>query len=263
MVHCKVGRIIQPLFIALVMNFVLIGYVFAGIENRPLNTDEATVLDKGKFVIATGATFLRQHNSDKEFDWVTDFEYGILNNLEFDVEVPYKVLYFKDNNDQKDINGLGDVATWLEFAYLKEKEILPGASVAFSVKTHTGNNRKNLGTGKNNYQFVLLFTKNINKLCTSVNFGYTIVGKPADLAWKNTLSYNLALEYTLNDKFLLVWEIYGQTNQDKEANRDPLDTLAGMVYTFNDHLAVDFGIGAGLTTASPDLRVTSGVTYSF
>jgi len=35
---------------------------------------EATLLEKSKFVVASGAEFLRQPNYDKKLNWPTDFE---------------------------------------------------------------------------------------------------------------------------------------------------------------------------------------------
>ena len=62
---------------------------------------------------------------------------------------------------------------------------------------------------------------------------------------------------------MLVGEIYGQTNQDRTAKSDPLDTLVGFVYNFTGHISIDFGIGIGLINASSDTRVTAGMTYRF
>ena len=251
------------LSVSIISYLVFSPLVFAGIENRPLNSDEATILDKGVFVIATGETFLKQPNRDKEWDWVTDLEYGVFNNLEFDLEIPRGAINYKDNTDQKDVNGLGDITTWLEYTFFKEKEIIPAMSFAFSIKTQSGSKRKGLGSGENNYQFTWLVSKNVGSFCAIVNSGYTIVGEPPDTDYRDTFSCNAALEYMLNKKIMLVSEIYGQTNQDKSADKDPLDILGGFVYTLNDHIAIDFGIGAGLANASPDLRVTNGMTYAF
>ena len=61
---------------------------FALMENRPLNTSEPTLLKRGQFQIATGGTFLKQANNDKEWDWVSDIEYGIFDWFEYDIEIP-------------------------------------------------------------------------------------------------------------------------------------------------------------------------------
>jgi hypothetical protein len=76
-------------------------------------------------------------------------------------------------------------------------------------------------------------------------------------------NYGFALEYAIAKQWTIVAEIYGQANPDKDAARDPWDMLGGFIYHATDHLAIDFGTGTGLTSASPDLRMTAGATYAF
>ena len=94
-------KIFFPLFIS---HFVIAGLAFAGMENRPLATVDATLLEKGKFSFYSGAEFLRQSNYDKQVNWLTDFECGIYDNLELDVEIPYQYNAFKDG-ETKNSNG--------------------------------------------------------------------------------------------------------------------------------------------------------------
>ena len=246
----------------LISYFVIVKLAFAGIENRPLSTSEATLLEKGKFSIASGAEFLRQPDYDKELNWPTDFECGIYDNLELDVEIPYHYINFKDR-ETKDSDGLGDVAAWLGFNPIKETSICPVMSVALNIKTQSGNWKKELGTGGTDYQILLLLSKTLGSVTALVNAGYTVVGDSPETNYRDTFSYNFALKYDVVKNWTIVGEIYGRTNPDKNAARDPWDMLGGFIYNVTNRLAIDFGIGTGLTSASPDLRMTAGITYTF
>lgn len=61
----------------------------------------------------------------------------------------------------------------------------------------------------------------------------------------------------------LAGELFGQTNSDPAAKRDPLEWFLGFIYTVKNGVALDAGFGTGLTNASPDLRLTGGVTWTF
>jgi len=256
-------RIYRKIFCSLLIgHFIIVKCAFAGIENRPLNTSEATLLEKGKFSAASGAEFLRQPNYDKELNWPTDFECGIYDNLEFDIEIPCRYINFKDG-ETKDSNGLGDVAIWLGFNPIKETDMCPVMSAALSIKTQSGNWKNGSGTGGTDYQILLLLSKTFGALSALVNLGYTVVGDSPDTSYRDTFSYNFALKYAIVKDWTIVGEIYGQTNPNKDEVRDPWDMLGGFIYNVTDCFAIDFGIGAGLTNASPDLRMTAGITYTF
>ena len=256
-------RIYRRIFcLLLISHFVIVKSAFAGIENRPLNTSEAKILEKGKFSVASGAEFLRQPDYNKELNWSTDFECGIYDNLELDVEIPYRYINFKDN-EKKESNGLGDIGVWLGFNPIKETDICPVISAALSIKTQSGNWKNELGTGGTDYQILLLLSKTFGSVSALVNLGYSVVGDSPEKSYRDTFSYNFALKYAIVKNWTIVGEIYGQTNSDKDAARDPWDMLGGFIYDVTDRIAIDFGIGTGLTSASPDLRMTAGITYNF
>ncbi|MDP8262427.1 MAG: transporter [Candidatus Ancaeobacter aquaticus] len=235
---------------------------FALMENRPLNTSEPTLLKRGQFQIATGGTFLKQANNDKEWDWVSDIEYGIFDWFEYDIEIP-RVSNIYGDADLENVNGLGDISMCWAVNPVKEGKFIPTISFACYLKTKSGDEDRNLGTGTNDFTIQLLMLKTFGKLSVVMNFGYTFVGKPSGENLRDTFSNNYALKYELADKLVLVSEIYGQTNQNKDASNDPWNMLGGFIYNINDFLAFDCGVGTGLNSESPALRVTSGFVLTF
>lgn len=253
----------RGMVISLFVSLSCISLANAGIENRPLNSDEATVLRMGQIVIATGGSFLKQLNKDKEYGWVTDLEYGILKSLELDLEVPHKSLIPEDSTQEKG-SGLGDISTWLEWQTSKEEGYFPTSSFAFTWKSKSGNQNKNLGSGENSYTFTSLISKNLNELLSAhINFGYTYIDRLTGSTYRNSWNYNGVLEYQMTSKWMAVGEIYGQFVQIPIIDAQPLDGLVGVIATLSDSVAMDVGIGAGLTNASPDFRSTVGIAYSF
>lgn len=246
--------------IGLISLFGQVPRAFAGIENRPLNSDEATVLDKGQWVIATGLTFVRQPNNDNEWAWATDLEYGIFDWLEINLDIPYQVT---DVHGGTDLNGLGDVIVSLEWNPVRERDRYPAISFAANLKNQNANEDRGLGSGELDYTATILASKNFGSTSVLVNVGMTLIGDPPGTDFSNTVNYSAALAYEFKDNVTYVGELVAQTNADRSAETDPLELLVGAIYRVRDGVFMDGGIGTGLSPASPDLRVVSGITVEF
>ncbi len=227
---------------------ILPAMVYAGIENRPLNTSEAALLESGRFSLAAGAKYLKA-GSEKEYSLVTDWEYGFLNSFELDLEVPFTS--FKPAGTGGN-SGLGDAALWLGYALGKEGKAAPAVAAAFSWKTATGSQEKGLGTGENTYQGTVLISKTFGKTSVHFNGSYTFADAPV-------IGYNLALKQVINDKLTLVAELYDQKDQKVPGN-NTTDGLIGAIYAVSPSASLDLGAGRGFTAASADLRLTGGIT---
>ncbi|MFA6584647.1 MAG: transporter [Elusimicrobiaceae bacterium] len=223
--------------------------VLAGIENRPLNTAEATLLEPGHFSLAAGVQYLKQSDGSREYGIVTDLEYGFFKRFEVDLEVPFSRLTQGDAPDQ---SGLRDMSVWLGCNLAKEEQAYPALTAALSWKTTTGNQDKQLGTGENTYQGIVLASKTFGKTSAHFNGSYTFADNPA-------LGWNLAVKHGITDKLTLAAEMYGQNDQ-KASGNNTTDGLIGAIYAFSPSVLLDLGIGRGFTSASPDLRITGGIS---
>jgi len=234
--------------------------IYAGVENRPINTDDAYTLDKGTFTAALGTVFTKAENDDKETDLTIDLGYGITDRLEVTVNIP---IAFTNPNDGSTEEGLSDISIRPEFLLIKEKESMPAVSFAATFKTESGNKDKGLGSGETDYSLSLQFSKDFSPFTYHLNIGFTFIGEAEGENVDDVLFYNLAFEYNVNDRLDLTGELIGETNSDPSADDEPFEFLLGVIYSPSDKVALDFGIGAGLTDASPDIRITSGLTYQF
>lgn len=240
--------------------FIFDTSVYAGVENRPINTDDAYTLDKGALTIALGAVFTKADNGDKENNINIDLGYGITDRFEITVDFPF---VFSDPKAGSNEEGIGDISVRPEFMFLEETENIPAMSFAATFKFQSGNEDKGLGSGETDYSLSLQFSKDFSPLKCHFNIGYTFVGQPKGETVDDVIFYNLACEYSLNDKLTLVGELIGDTNSNPNQDDNPFEGLIGFVYNINNNLALDFGIGAGFTNASPDILITSGLTYQF
>jgi hypothetical protein len=160
------------------------------------------------------------------------------------------------------VDAFGDIAIRPEWAFLKEGSYQPAVSLAGTIKLDNGNDDKGLGTGAVDEGISLQVTRRFEPITLHLNGGYTFVGEPTGTKMDDVISYNVAGEVPLADHWAMWVELYGQTNSDPTATDDPLEWLVGFIYTPRKGLALDFGVGTGFTDASPDVRVTAGVTVT-
>jgi hypothetical protein len=222
----------------------------AGLENRPLNTSEAALLQPGHFALAAGAKYLGQSGGDKEYAMVTDWEYGFLNRFEFDLELPFTHL---KQTGAADSTGFGDMSAWLGCELGKERSALPARALALSWATNTASQSRGLGGGENAYQGILLLSKTFGKTSVHFNGSYTFADNPI-------IGYNFALKRAINDTLTLAAEVYEQKDQ-KDSGNNTTDGLIGAIYALSPSASLDLGIGRGFTNASPNLRITGGVSF--
>lgn len=232
----------------------------AGIENRPLNTDDAGTLSAHEFTSAFGMVFTSADDGSEETGLTLDLGYGITDRLEVTVQLPWVSLGPESGSRHA---GIGDIQIRPEFRLWEEGTVRPEVSIAGSVKFQNGNDEKGIGSGETDGSLSGQFSKTIVPFTLHLNLGFTAVGQAPGTDLDNVIFYNGAVEFEAAEKLTLVAEITGSTHSDPTSEEDPLEILFGFLYEFSEGFTLDFGIGAGLNNASPDLRVTSGVTYSY
>lgn len=249
------------IFLLTVFIFLNMGSVcLAGIEDRPLDTDDGYVLEKGTYYISSGLLFNKINSKNKEYVIKNTIGAGITNNFEVSAFIP--VAYI-DPDARDKAEGLGDIIIRPEFSLLKEQGNTPAMSLALWLNLRNGEQSKGLGAEECNYTFTLQISKNIAPFTFHLNFGYIFVGEPSGQDLDNVISYNTALEYALTKELVLVGELFGKTNPDPLATDDPLDALLGVMYKLSPHITLDFGAWAGLTNASSDYKLTCGAAFKF
>lgn len=229
---------------------------------RPfLTTESAVPLDRGQTKLETGLKYERFSSSEKIYSLNAELTTGIINNLEFLVDVP---LIFK-RKEEDNTEGLGDLKMKAKLRFLKGREATP-ASIAgqLIIKFPSGNRDRGLGTGEADVGFQLLATEEFPLITVHLNLGYTFMGNPPGREFRDILNYSLAFEYeALPNTLKMVGELTGHRQEDPAKSGDPLSLLAGLAHRVGKQITVDAGVAVGLTPRSPDYTINVGMTYNF
>lgn len=243
-------------FVGLVLFLVIFPtQVFAA---RPLSTDDAGTVQRQHMEVECG--FEYADKQDDEYSWSTTLKYGLGEKWDIGAEIPYQYIEVTEGDD---IDGISDIVLSSKYRLFDKAEGLPALALSFSIKSKTGDEDKGLSTGELDYTINGILTKELDKISTHLNLGYTYVGKPKGENHDDVFSYALALEYTFNDKLNLVGELTGETNFEGDFDDNPFAALAGFNFAFTEIATFDLGVGWGISGTSSDYTITTGLALSF
>jgi len=242
----------------LVIPLIQLTYLPPSFAGRPLTTDDAWTVEKGKFQLELGFDATRQDNKDREYSPSVTMSYGLSEKADLGMGTGY---LFMDPEEGENERGLADTEAKLKYRWMDEKKWTPGLATAAKLKIPTASETKGLGSGKPDFGINMIATKNLSKrLVLHLNLGYTFIG---DGEANKELNYSLAAQYVLTDRWALVGEFFGTNNLNGMTGDDPFSGLLGTYYLITESLIWDMGIETGMNNAAPDYRLTTGITLLF
>lgn len=271
----------------------------------PIITDTAIPIDKGKFAVQPtfGLAFVthrftpswRRVSPGGDFrsfgmDW--KFTYGLMNNLEVFVVVPY-VHNWASHVDEPgpggersaNFGGLGDINLTFKYRLVEETRTRPTVTALFAVDFPTGHyknlNPRFLGMdaiGGGAYVFTvgLNLQKYLRPVILYGNLWYSMQTAFTDDAGRNYprdfVTVNLAAEYPLNKKWVALLELTSFWDAGRlighQANTPPgalLSVMPGIEYMATEKLSFAFGVNIDLLGKNADAAVTPlfSLVYAF
>jgi len=228
---------------------------FAGIENRPLNSDEAYIAEPMHGSVSVGVVY-SEDDGNKEWSIVENATIGLFTRIEVSFDIPQ---IFNDPSGDSIQSGLGDIGIRPEIVLFKETDQIPQISFSETIKLETGDEDDGLGSGTTDFTHTLNLSKIWTPFSFHLNVGYTTVDGDGD----DSFLWGLIGEYEATSSMLMIAEINGEVGIDSDNNDVALDTTLGSIFSLNDSWDWDIGINFGLTDAANDVVATTGITYSF
>jgi len=257
------------ILIACVFGLGNIFFSHPALAHRPLTTQSAYPLEIHRIKLESGIRYTNFPKGDEAYSLDIELNYGIINNLDVGIEVPY--VFWQPQNEES-VQTVGDMILKSRLLFLKGREGNPISLTIqpfFKVPTPKNDTQvlqsgPGLSTGETDFGFVFIATREISPLVAHMNLGYTFINKPSfGRDYENVFSFKLALEYEGTKKGLeLVGELSGETNKDPSGD-DLLSVLLGARFVLKEGVSADVGYGIGVSNASPDSTATMGLTMDF
>jgi hypothetical protein len=240
---------------------------------HPLITDDAGTQGKGKFLLELNgqASYEKTDSVDdaganiktkeRESELKAALTYGILDNVDVVFGVPYQWKKTKENDATvSDVNGGADLSLEVKWRFY-EKD---GLSFALKpgLTLPTGDEDKDLGTGRVTGSLYFIATKEINPWAFHVNLGYkrneNKLNQRDDI-WHTSLAGELKV---VND-LKLVANIGAERNTEKSSHTNPAFLLGGFIYSIRENVDIDLGIKIGLNETEKDVACLGGIAMRF
>ena len=170
------------------------------------------------------------------------------------------VTFISERHHEHDplVTSVGDTRLGFQVVALKETPERPALSFAYYVKLPTGNEEKELSTGRVDHRFVVLTGKKFGKTSVDFNAALLTVGRPHKSGWTNGGQAALAVSRSVGKGFGVVGELAGQTRKDVQPSG--LYALGLVNYHVNHRLSLDAGMRFGLNPEAPRVGIVFGMT---
>lgn len=249
---------------SLVLSGLLLFFVVGKVSAyRPLGTEDAGVAGKGVAQTEVSWDYLKWNDDELNHESVFMLVpiYGLTENLELSVEIPYLIHDLKGGSSQE---GIGDVNLVAKYLLIEEGEKNPAFAVKGVAKLDNGDYDNGLGSGDKDYSLFAVASKAIGPVTLHGQFGYTWVGDEEDSNLRDITLYGLAIDYALTEPFHILAELNGNRHPDQTAEEeDPRNALAGVTYKVSDNLTLDAAYRWGLSDSVPDWSTTVGASITF
>jgi hypothetical protein len=211
------------------------------------STFSAESLPKGKAAFSTDAEILL----DPDFyRFLFKSAYGITDNLEFNMTIPY-VYKWADT-----IDGFEDIALGFKHRILDEGRY--GLSLAYILNASLPSGRDEFSTD-GRFGAGIIFSKRVGPVKGHANFFYEIPGKSS---FEKEFIYGAGLDFSASHNVKILAELYSKKSYDP----DKFDSIEGRIgYRIKaaDMLYTTLGASFDLKNKSPDYRIMFSLTFLY
>lgn len=261
----------RPLFL-LVLSVLLASSTPA---QQPFVTDDTDTTPKGHFhfEFSNEIDWLRPSSLPNLRQNTASFElgYGLLENLEIGIEVPFLTIFNASGTIPKRVSGIGDTNIAVKYNFLRERENsrLPAMAIGVNVEIPTGDTERQLGSGLADLYLNSIFQKSLSwKTKLRWNGGILFSGNETTgvvgIKSRSTVfTGGASIVKQFTPKLQLGAELTGAMTRALETGQGQLQTLVGGNYQFRKNASFDFGLIAGKFAASPRVGAQVGLSIDF
>ncbi len=247
---------------------VVVLWYGAAFAAHPLITDDTGTQGAGKFQIEINGEYGHEEEdelTEEVTELATIFSYGINNDIDIVLGIPYQYIRIEDSEETVDEDGLSDMSIETKWRFY-EKDGL-GFALKPGVALPAGDEGKGLGSGRASYGLVLITTKEAAPLTFHFNLGYTRneykLEEDDEANRKDIWHLSLASEIQVVENLTAVANIGTERNSDKEWNTNPTFVLGGLIYYVSENFDINIGVKGGLNKPETDYTILAGMTGRF
>jgi hypothetical protein len=248
-------------------------------QQRPLKTDDASLLPTGWVRVELGAEFLQRQRyalSGLEGDLTRGaaaIGVGIGEYAEFQISGVFQEILAISKRTEPvvapDISGdstrsVGNMTLGTKLKLVGEKDRRPAIAFKFAVELPNANQASGLANDETAFYADLLFGKNIGRARVLGSLGFAILGSPITAGQQtDPLTYGVAIITPVHRRLNLVAEISGREGPKGRVGNENKSQFRTGVQLWTGAIRWDIGAVAGLKHYDPKSGIIVGATYEF
>jgi hypothetical protein len=257
--------------------------IFPGIvygQQRPLQTDDAELLQVGRVRASIGAEFLQNQRytlsglqGDLTRLGVAAIHVGVGDYAEFQLSGVFQNVLSISRRTEPIVppvisgdstSAFGNLILGTKLKFAGEKGARPAIAFKFAVELPNTNQATGLGNDETEFYSSLLFKKHLGRSQILAELGFAILGSPIAAARQaDPLTYGVAAIVPVHRSLNLVAEINGRKGPgERIGNENKSQARAGIQFR-TGAILWDLGGVAGLTRYDPKSGIVIGATYEF
>lgn len=197
---------------------------------------------------------------DGSADFAAVLAYGLRDNLDLLLTIPYSHTDSRDNGVTTTTHGIGDVGLDTKWRFF-EKGIL-SVAVKAGATFPTGDDTDGMGAGRHNYSVNLVTSFESGPWAYHLHLGYirnrNVHGE------RDVIKHaSVAVAREVMDSLNLVVDLGSFTAADRAFDQDIRFLTLGAIYGVNDDFDIDIGLRHGLSKPETDTTLLLGVVFRF
>lgn len=210
------------------------------------STFSAESLKESTSGIAIGIERSNQPNYNR---FIAQFAYGIKDNIEIDLTIPY----ITDWNGSAD--NLEDVSLGLKHRVIDEDRYGPAIAYILNISFPTG--KKDLTT-EGSFGGGLIISKKVGPVYGHVNLLYS---RPGTNRFKDDVTIAAGIDFSASNNFKILSELYGKKGYS--GRLDNIEWRFGYRLQTTENIYTTVGAGIDIKNSSPEYRLMLSLTYLF
>jgi hypothetical protein len=239
------------LFVALLF---VIGSTEGSFATRPLYTEDTLLAPFTKVILETGILLLSARDNTGYTEVISSVKYGIANNIELSIDLPYVTRYAPGGN----YDGLNTGSFQAKFKLYSGD--VDSACLQFGYQIDAIDPSRIMDSNAHNITSLLIYSRNFWDTTYILNAGYTFDDTQAGLPRNDFILYNIAFTKPLNSLTNIAGEV--QYSYNTYTTNIVGETAIGLNYKYNNFVTFDTAIGCGLNENSSSSNFVVGATFA-
>lgn len=230
---------------------------------HPLITEDTGTQGQGRFQLELTAEFgadTERGVETRSAEYAAVLTYGLLDNLDVLVSVPYVRLRTETDGSATSVAGMGDVGLDAKWRFFERADLSVALKAGLSYPS--GDENEGLGAGYWNYSVNLVTSYANGPWGYHLHLGY----------WRNRNALgeipqihhaSVALTYQASDAWRLVADIGNDTSPDRSYEEDRVFLTLGAIFSLRENLDLDLGLRRALSDPEIDTTLLLGMAWRF